>query len=187
MAAELTRPADARTRRDGATPRRLPTERRILAHDHREIEHLLGHIENTAEMAGNLASPDLTSALRNLLDAIQHTLCGHLHWEETVCYREMDGLVGTPWATRFLRFQHEQIRRSVDRLEEDGLALRHEPTHGELVALRARLYRLHALLCAHIEQEESALIPFLDAASDAPPCSDGTHSDAQSSTDGGLR
>ena len=81
MSAELTRFVAAGTRGDGPTRRRLPTERRLLAHDHREIEHLLGHIENTAEMAGNLASPDLTRALRSLLDALQHTLCGHLDWE----------------------------------------------------------------------------------------------------------
>ncbi len=168
MSAELTRPAAVGTRRDGPTRHRLPTERRILAHDHREIEHLLGHIESTAEIAGNLASPDLASALRGLLDAIQHTLCGHLDWEETVCYAEMDGLAGTPWATRFLRFQHEQIRQSIDRLEADVLALRHEPTHGALVALRARLYRLHALMSAHLEQEEVALTPFLDVPGDAP-------------------
>ncbi len=138
-------------------------ERRILSHEHREIEHVVGRIETTAEMAGNLAARDLASALRSLLDSIEKTLLPHLDWEDNFCFPEMDRLAATPWATRLLRLQHQQIRQSVERLEADWLALRREPTHRQLVDLRARLYGLHALMSAHFEQEERVILPFLDA------------------------
>jgi hemerythrin-like domain-containing protein len=141
----------------------VAVERRILSHEHREIEHVVGRIEATAEMAGNLAARDLASALRSLLDTIEKTLLPHLDWEDNFCFPEMDRLAATPWATRLLRLQHQQIRQSVERLEADWLALRREPTHRQLVDLRARLYGLHALMSAHFEQEERVILPFLDA------------------------
>jgi hemerythrin-like domain-containing protein len=138
-------------------------ERRILGHEHREMEHVVTRIEATAEMAGNLAARDLASALRSVLDSIEKTLLPHLDWEDNFCYPEMDRLAGTPWATRLLRLQHQQIRQFVERLEADWLALRREPSHRQLVDLRARLYGLHALMSAHFEQEERVILPFLDA------------------------
>jgi hemerythrin-like domain-containing protein len=142
-------------------------ERRILSHEHREIEHVVARIETTAEMAGNLAARDLASALRSLLDTIEKTLLPHLDWEDNFCFPEMDRLAATPWATRLLRIQHQQVRSAVERLEADWLSLRREPTHRQLVDLRARLYALHALMCAHFEQEERVVLPFLDSDNDA--------------------
>jgi hemerythrin-like domain-containing protein len=140
----------------------VAVERRILGQEHREIEHIVGRIETTAEMAGNLAARDLASALRSLLDAIEKTLLPHIDWEDNFCYPQMDRLAGTPWATRLLRLQHQQVRQTVERLEADWLALRREPTHRQLVDLRARLYGLHALMSSHFEQEERVVLPFLD-------------------------
>lgn len=143
----------------------VAVERRILSHEHREIEHVVGRIEATAEMAGNLAARDLATALRSLLDAVEKTMLPHLDWEDNFCFPEMDRLAQTTWATRLLRLQHQQIRQGVDRLEADWLALRREPTHRQLVDLRARLYGVHALMSSHFEQEERVILPFLDAES----------------------
>ncbi|HXQ95529.1 MAG TPA: hemerythrin domain-containing protein [Candidatus Acidoferrales bacterium] len=141
----------------------VAVERRILDHEHRDIEHIVGRIEATAEMAGNLAARDLASALRTLLDTIEKILLPHLDWEDHFCFPEMDRLAETTWATRLLRLQHQQIRQSVERLEADWLALRREPSHRQLVDLRARLYGLHALMGSHLEQEERVILPLLDA------------------------
>ena len=140
-------------------------ERRILNHEHREIEHLVGRIEATAEMAGNLAAVDLASAVRSLLDAMEKSLLRHIDWEEDHCFPEMDHLAATPWATRLLRIQHEQVRRALEHLEADWLALQTEPAHRRLVDLRGRLYGLHAQMSSHLEQEEVVVMPFLEAGS----------------------
>jgi iron-sulfur cluster repair protein YtfE (RIC family) len=137
-------------------------ERRIISHEHRDLEHVVSRIEATAELAGNLAARDLAGALRSLLDSIQKTLLPHADWEDTWYYPQVDRLAGTPWATKLLRYEHQQIRATVERLEADWLALRREPTHRQLVDLRARLYGLHAVLTSHFEQEERFLIPLID-------------------------
>jgi len=138
-------------------------ERRIVGHEHREIEHVIARIEGTAEMAGNLAARDLSTALRGLLDSLEKTLLPHCEWEDNWCYPEIDRIAGTPWATKLLRFEHHQIRTMTDRLEADWLGLRREPTHRQLMDLRARLYALHAVVSSHVEQEERFLLPLLDA------------------------
>ena len=148
----------------------VAVERRILSTEHREIEHVLGGVQTTAEMAGNLASGDLASALRSLLDSVERTLLPQLDWADTLGFPEMDRLTATPWATRLLRLQHQQIRQSVEYLEAHWLALRREPSHRQLVDLRARLYELHALLGSHLEQEEAVVLQLLHGrASRLPP------------------
>ncbi len=137
-------------------------ERRMLIHEHRGIEHLVERLEGTAEMSGNMAAGDLVAALRGLLDAVRRTLRPHLEWEDDVCFAEVDRLTGTPWSTRILRFQHEQLRQAVERLEADWQALQEHPSRHEMVEVRAHLYELHALVSAHLEQEEAAVMPFLD-------------------------
>jgi iron-sulfur cluster repair protein YtfE (RIC family) len=156
-------PAGADAAEATAAARRKPAERRILAHDHRAIEHVVGRVETTAEIVGTLTTPDLASALRNLLDTVERSLGPHLEWEEKICFAQIDGIAGTAWATRILRVQHDQIHEAVSAIERDWRGLRGEVTHRQLTDLRAHLYRLHALMSAHLEQEELALIPFLEA------------------------
>ena len=160
----------------GATGQRqgAAIERRIVGHEHREIEHVIARIETVAEMAGNLAARDLSTSLRMLLDSLETTFLPHTEWEDTWCYPEIDRIAGTPWATKLLRFEHQQIRAGIERLEADWLALRHEPSHRQLVDLRARLYGLHAVVCTHFEQEERFLMPMLDAESPADSVLEGS-------------
>lgn len=144
-------------------------ERRILSHQHRDIDRIVDRIETLGEMAGNLASPDLASVLDALLGTMERSLLPHLEWEEQVCYPDLDRLAGTAWATRVLRLEHEDLREAIGRLQGHRLVLRHEPTYRHLIDLRAHLYRLHALLRAHLEQEEFVAL-FL---CEAPPAGDG--------------
>lgn len=146
------------------TPEDASEERRRLCHAHREIEPLLGRVEALAEMAGNLADPDLERALLALLDAMAIRLLPHFDWEDTALIPEPGPPTGPPTAARLLRQQHAQIRQGIERLAVSQSALHHEPTHRQLADLRARLYALHALLCAHLEQEEDVLLPAFSAA-----------------------
>jgi hemerythrin-like domain-containing protein len=136
-------------------------ERRFVEHEHREMAHGLNRISEVAELAGSLAAPDLTRALRGLLNWLESTLEPHADWEETWLYPKMDAAARSGWATRMMRFEHRQIRRMIAALEIDLDALRHEPTHAQLVGLRAHLYGLSALVAAHLEREEQLLLPLL--------------------------
>jgi iron-sulfur cluster repair protein YtfE (RIC family) len=143
-------------------PHGAAIERRIIHHEHRDLEPVVNRIEATAELAGHLAARDLAAALRRLLDDLRKSLLPVMDWEQNWYFPQVDQLVGTPWATKFLRYEHQQIRSSLERLEADWLALRREPTHQQLVDLRARLYGLHALITAHFEHEERFLMPQLE-------------------------
>lgn len=143
-------------------------ERHILNRAHRALDHVLVRIETTAEMAGTVAGPELSSLVRNVLDAVDTTLLPHMEWEDQVCYPETDHLAGTPWATQLLRLQHERIRSYLDQLRSDELVLRDAAGHRTVIDLRAHLYALHAFLTSHLEQEEHVLLTLLVAAPAAP-------------------
>ena len=138
-------------------------ERRILCHEHRSLEPLMTHLEQAAGLVGPLAGIDLAGVLRKTIDEFEKTLLPHLAWEETFCYPEIERLTGTPLSTRYLRLQHGQLRGQLERLEADWLLLRDSPTHPVQVALRGHLHAFHALLGAHLEQEEQVLLPLIDA------------------------
>jgi iron-sulfur cluster repair protein YtfE (RIC family) len=138
-------------------------ERRTLHRAHRHIEPLLRQIETVAEMAGNLADPALDHTLQGLLDSLALTLLPHFDWENEILIPAIDAQAGAPAAGHLLRLQHAQIRQALARLAAGRAALRREPTYRQLADLRARLYGLHALLCAHLEQEEDVIRPVLRA------------------------
>ena len=140
-------------------------ERHILDRAHRALDRLLAHIETTAEVAGTLEASALSGVVQSLLDDIDKTLLPHMEWEEQVCFPDTDRLAGTPWATRLLRLQHEQIRQHLEQLRVAGLG-QIEPHQRAILELRAHLYELHGLLNCHLEQEEHALLTLLVAAPD---------------------
>ena len=125
-------------------------ERRILGHEHRALEPLLTRLEGTADLVGTLPALELAGVLRSLLDRFEQTLLPHIGWEEGFCYPEIERLAGTPWATRCLHLQHEQLRRGVDHLEADWLRLREAPDHRAVLEVRGQLHEFHALLGSHL-------------------------------------
>jgi hypothetical protein len=139
-------------------------ERHIPDRAHRAVEHVLGRFEPTAEMAWTMSGLEFSGLVRNLLDSVDATLLPHMAWEEQVCFPETDRVAATPWATRLLRLQHDQIRRRLDALRVDGLALHDESGVHDAVRLRGQLYPLRAILGSHLEQEEHALLTVLVAA-----------------------
>jgi hemerythrin-like domain-containing protein len=77
-------------------------------------------------------------------------------------YPEIDRIAGTPWATRMMRYEHQQIRQGASRLRTDQRLLQHEPDHHQVLELRCQLFGLEAIIRAHLEREESVLFPLLD-------------------------
>ena len=136
-------------------------ERHIIGRAHRQLDLLLGRIESAAGLVGVLGGAELGHALAQLLDDLDHVLLPHIEWEEQLCFPETDELAGTPWATRLLRLQHEQISACLEGLRADVLVLQHGVGLHTLPRVRAHLHGLHALLTSHLEQEERALLALL--------------------------
>jgi hemerythrin-like domain-containing protein len=137
-------------------------EHAFVENEHRELAAGLDHIHHVGTLVGSTPTRDLTYELLQLLSWIEKVLEPHALWEETVLYEKIDQLAGTGWATKLMRYEHQQIRLLVRRLERDRQTLLHETTHDELVELRGRLFALEGLIRAHLEREEVFLIPLLD-------------------------
>lgn len=138
-------------------------EHAFVEHEHRELRPGLNHIHDVAGAVGSLAAGDFAHALREILDWVHLVLEPHTAWENTWLYPEFDRRAGTPWATRLLAFEHQQICQTARQLESDRDLLQHELARDEIVDLRWHLYALEALVRAHIEREERLLIPLLDS------------------------
>ena len=137
-------------------------EQSFAKSEHRELTPGLKRIHRLAVRVGTLDPHDLGYELLEITAWSNSLLGAHIAWEEADLYAEIDRRAGTPWATRLMRVEHQQIRALVQRLEDDREAIRRETTHDELVELRGRLFALEALLRAHLEREELYLLPLLD-------------------------
>lgn len=144
------------------TARSLSAERAFADHEHRDLRPGMDRIHDVAASVGTIAAPDLSIVLLDVLDWFETIVEPHASWEEGWLYPELDRLAGTPWATRLMRYEHQQIRRVVIRLEGDRERLRHEPNHDESVELVGDLFALEALMRSHVEREERFLLPLLD-------------------------
>ena len=135
-------------------------ERHLLSRAHHELDRVLARVEGTAQVVGTLDTSVLSGLVSSLLNDLDTALLPHMEWEEHVCFPEADGLAATPWATRLLRLQHDEIRGHLERLRTANLD-QVELHHPRVTELWAHLYALHALVTSHLEQEEHALLTLL--------------------------
>jgi iron-sulfur cluster repair protein YtfE (RIC family) len=131
-------------------------------HEHRDLARGINRIHDVACEVGQRATPELSEHVLEVLHWLDSTLGPHIAWEEAWLYPEIDARLGTPWATRAARFDHQQIREMVTRLRADHDVL-HGTHAGDVKAeTRCHLFSLEALVRAHLEREERFLIPLLD-------------------------
>jgi hypothetical protein len=131
-------------------------------HEHRDLVRGINRIHEVACEIGHRSSFELSAHLLGVLQWLDVTLEPHVAWEEVWLYPEVDARIGTAWATRAARFDHQQIRELAGRIRSDQ-ALLSSQRSGDLHAdTRCHLFGLEALLRAHIEREERYLIPLLE-------------------------
>jgi iron-sulfur cluster repair protein YtfE (RIC family) len=141
----------------GAEGQVAAVARYILGRAHRVLDRLLLRVETIAEVAGTFEVSELSGVVDALLHELDKTLLPHMAWEEQVRFPAADRLAATPWATQVLRLQHDHVRRSLEQLRTDCLALHVESGCRAVVELRAHLDAFHTTLTAHLDQEEPTL------------------------------
>lgn len=144
-------------------------EQGFALHEHREVLPWIDRLHEVGCFVGHRSAGEVSVALRRVLIWLETDHEGHVAWEEAWLYPELDERAATPWATRSLRFAHEQIRAAVRRLSVDQAALGHELTPEGADELRARVFGLEALLRAHLDCEDRLLLPLLDDAAPTMP------------------
>jgi hypothetical protein len=136
--------------------------RDFAEHEHRELLPGIDRIHDVACSAGTVATPKLSIGLVGVMRWVEGVLQPHEAWEETSLYPELDRRAGTPWATKLMQFEHQQLRELTSRLHRDHERL--NQLHGLDVfqEVRCHLFGLEAILRAHVEREERFLMPLLD-------------------------
>ena len=137
-------------------------------HEHRDLVRGINHLHDVACQVGQRPKVELSVDLLSILAWLDSALGPHIAWEEGWLYPEIDARIGTPWATRAARFDHQQVRVMAARLREDQHLLSGRETGDPQVETRCHLFGLEALLRAHIEREERFLIPLLGDETTAP-------------------
>jgi iron-sulfur cluster repair protein YtfE (RIC family) len=148
-------------------------EQDFARHEHRELVPWFDRIHEVGAAVGHLSAGELSVALHRIVVWLEHDLEDHAAWEETWLYPEVDSRVGTPWATRTMRYGHQQIRAAIRQLSAEQAALAHELSPSRTTELRSRIFGLEAVLRAHMECEDRVLLPLLD--DDGPERSSPTH------------
>jgi hemerythrin-like domain-containing protein len=137
-------------------------EQDFAIHEHREVLPWLDRVHDVGCAVGHLSVGELKVELHRVVDWLEHCLEDHAAWEEAWLYPAIDAHAGTPFATRTVRFEHQQIRNGVRHLSADQAALGHELTRAQADELRSRIFGLEAIMRAHVECEERVLLPLLD-------------------------
>jgi hypothetical protein len=137
-------------------------EERIIEREHQALRTGLSTLEGTIDEAHRLSRSELAERIARATAWMHRDFLPHAAWEEAWLYAQLDHATGSPWTTRALRFQHEQIRELATALEAASVAA-HEHWTSEIVyRVVAAMARLDALISAHLAQEEMFVLPLLD-------------------------
>jgi iron-sulfur cluster repair protein YtfE (RIC family) len=129
-----------------------------LREEHKE---LIPHIERIRKVADSLpdASPDQVRAgVQEVYEFLAYHLIPHAQAEEAALYPAVQGVLGSPDATRTMSRDHVEVIRYIEEL--DGL--RQNPSIQDRKALLRVLYGLYALVKVHFAKEEEVYLPILD-------------------------
>ena len=143
-------------------------------HEHQDLQRGINRIHDVACEVGRRPTPELSVDVISVQSWIHDSLEPHIAWEDGWLYPEIEARIGTPWATRAARFDHQQIRQVAEHLRADQLRLGARPAGNDQAEARCHLFSLEALLRAHLEREERFLLPLLaePGARDPVPATD---------------
>lgn len=94
---------------------------------------------------------------------LRRDLLPHAAWEEAWLYPHLDATTGTPWATRTLRFEHEQIRDLAAQLEGAFSSTDERWSLADAFRLVIALARLESVVSAHLAKEHWFIAPLLES------------------------
>jgi iron-sulfur cluster repair protein YtfE (RIC family) len=138
-------------------------ERQFVEHEHRRLRAGLATLRDTIDEAHRLMRPETVDGVARTLTWLRHDLLPHAAWEEAWLYPHIDTEAGTPWATRALHFEHEQIREVAWEVETAFEAVEDQWSLAHAFRIAIALARLEALVSAHLAQEERFVLPLLEA------------------------
>lgn len=143
-------------------------EERIIEREHLALRSGLAILEGAIDDAHRLTRHELADRVARTTSWLHREVLPHAAWEEAWLYPHADQATGSPWTTRGLRFQHEQIRELASALERASVVAHEHWTPEIVYGLVAAMARLDALLSAHLAQEELSVLPLLEEGATIP-------------------
>jgi iron-sulfur cluster repair protein YtfE (RIC family) len=145
----------------GASTEGRQAIRTFAEHEHDELAAGIDRIHELGQELASLPAGERAASIDRVLKWIHADLKPHMAWEESWLFPQIDARARTPWATRVVRFDHQQIAAQADRLHAHCACGSQVPSH-DAVTLVADLSGLEALLRANVEREERFLLPLLE-------------------------
>jgi hypothetical protein len=137
-------------------------EVQLVEQEHHRIHEGLSKLEDAIGRAHLLTRSTAIDSVVGTLTWLRRDVMPHAAWEEAWLYPRLDALAETPWATRAMRFEHEQIRELATLLERDFLAAEARWTNEQAFRLVVAMTRLATLTSAHLAQEQWFIGPLLE-------------------------
>ena len=139
-------------------------ERRFVEQEHHRLRVGLANLQDVILRAHRLTQSEAMDGVVRALHWLRRDVLPHVAWEEAWLYGHVDTQAGTPWATRGLRFGHEQIREVAAALENEFQLAHEHWTSEQTFRIVVALTRLETLIAAHLAQEERMIVPLLEGA-----------------------
>jgi hypothetical protein len=125
-------------------------------HDHHA--HLVPGVDallDTARMVGTVPCEELRPRVLEARGFLAGSLLPHMEAAERAVYPRLESALSDANALAPLRREHEEARRLVAELGRLCDAHKDGPyRRGEALALRRTLYRIHAIVRVHLDEEE---------------------------------
>jgi len=125
---------------------------------HEHHDQLVPRVDDlleTARLVGTASCEELRPRVLATRAFLTGTLIPHMEASERAVYPRLEVLLSDTGALAPLRREHAEVRRLVDELDRLCAAHGEGPYHrGEALALRRVLYRLHAIVRVHLDEEE---------------------------------
>lgn len=134
-------------------------------HEHDELAAGVDRIHELCEALSVLPVDQRAASIRRVVHWFEAELQPHMAWEESWLFPMIDDRARTPWATRLVRFDHQQISARVERLHGFCAEDRHVRA-ASIATLVAELSGLEALVRANLEREERFLLPLMEPEAD---------------------
>jgi hypothetical protein len=125
---------------------------------HEHHDQLIPRVDDlleTARLVGTASCDELRPRVLALRSFLTGTLLPHMEASERAVYPRLEMLLSDSGALAPLRREHGEVRHLVDELDRLCVAHGDGPyRRGEALALRRLLYRLHAIVRVHLDEEE---------------------------------
>lgn len=148
-------------------------EIQLLEHEHRRIRDGLSNLQEGITSAHAMTRADAIDRVVKTLGWLRRDVLPHAAWEEAWLYPQLDAVAQTPWATRAMRFEHDQVRELATALEGEFMAAEAHWSPQEAFRLVVAMTRLETLISAHLAQEQWFVRPLLERDERGSPLHEG--------------